>query len=108
MIELRRPSLEATAAADIVLNVLTHPLILSALQATKLLREEPLVLRIEGGTILEGKVDLAYRDGAGWTLVDYKVGRTDRREYERQMRWYAMALNASDGLTVRCVLLDIG
>lgn len=105
---MRRPDLEATSAIEIVAAVLAHPLLLPARKATVVLREEPLVLRTEDGTIIEGKVDLAYRDSTQWTLVDYKVGPTDRREYERQMRWYAMALAASGNYSVRCVLFDIG
>jgi ATP-dependent exoDNAse (exonuclease V) beta subunit len=105
---MRRADLEATSAVEIVASVLAHPLILPARKATKVLREEPLVLRTKDGTIIEGKVDLAYRDSTQWTLVDYKVGPTDRRDYERQMQWYAMALAASGSYSVRCVLFDIG
>jgi ATP-dependent exoDNAse (exonuclease V) beta subunit len=105
---MRRPDLEATSAAEIVTAVLAHPLVLPARQAAEVLREEPLILRTEDGAIIEGKVDLAYRDSTQWTLVDYKVGPTDRREYERQMRWYALALAASGSYSVRCALFDIG
>jgi ATP-dependent exoDNAse (exonuclease V) beta subunit len=105
---MRRPPAEAGAAAEIVRHVLTHPLLLAAREAREVLREEPFVLRTPQGVLIEGKIDLAYRSLDGWTLIDYKTGQVRNSQYERQVRWYAMALQASDGLPVRCVLLEIG
>ena len=105
---MRRPATEAAVAAEIVRQVLGHPLILAARSAQKLIREEPFALRTAEGAIIEGKIDLAYCSADQWTLIDYKTGPAQRSHYERQMRWYAMALQASDGLPVRCVLLEIG
>ncbi len=105
---MRRPSAEATVAAEIVRQVLGHPLLLAAQDAQKVIREEPFVLRTPEGALIEGKIDLAYCYPDGWTLIDYKTGPAQHSQYERQLRWYAMALQASDGLPVRCVLLEIG
>jgi ATP-dependent helicase/nuclease subunit A len=105
---MRRPATEAAVAAEIIRQVLGHPLILAARGAQKLIREEPFALRTAEGAIIEGKIDLAYCSADQWTLIDYKTGPAQRSHYERQMRWYAMALQASDGLPVRCVLLEIG
>jgi ATP-dependent helicase/nuclease subunit A len=53
------------------------------LQATRLHRERPFSVRVDGGefgqqdlqepTILQGVVDLFFREEAGWILVDYKT-----------------------------------
>jgi len=105
---LRRPPAEAAAAAEIVHKVLAHPLLLATREAREVLREEPFVLRTPEGVLIEGKIDLAYRSTGGWILIDYKTGQVRNSQYDRQVRWYAMALQASDGLPVRCVLLEIG
>jgi hypothetical protein len=105
---MRRPAAEAGSAAEIVRQVLTYPLLLATRQAQKVIREEPFVLRTPEGALIEGKIDLAYCSPDGWTLIDYKTGQGQHSQYERQMRWYAMALVASDELPVRCVLLEIG
>ena len=47
--------------------------------ASNVRRETPILLRREDGTLLEGVVDLAFReegpDSAGWTVVDFKTDR---------------------------------
>jgi ATP-dependent exoDNAse (exonuclease V) beta subunit len=105
---MRRPAAEAGAAAEIVRRVLAHPFLLATRKAQEVLREEPFVFRTPEGILIEGKIDLAYRSTDGWTLIDYKTGQVRNSQYERQVRWYAMALQASSGIPVRCVLLEIG
>ena len=42
-------------------------------------RETPVLLKLDGGSLVEGVVDLAFRedtpDFAGWTVVDFKTDR---------------------------------
>jgi hypothetical protein len=61
-------------------------------------------VRLEDGTLVEGKVDLAFRDEAKpdiWTVVDFKTdfeieGRLD--EYREQVSLYAMAISRATKL----------
>lgn len=69
-------------------------------------REMPLVVRLNDGTLVDGRIDLAWSDGAQWTVVDYK---TDRRERRRvgQLQLYALALRQATGLPARGIVLEI-
>ena len=40
-------------------------------------RELPVMVRMQDGTLVEGRIDFAWSDGSMWSAVDYK---TDRRE----------------------------
>jgi ATP-dependent helicase/nuclease subunit A len=71
-------------------------------------RELPVGALIEG-TILSGAIDLLYRDGEEWVVVDYKTDRADdpevlRGRYEPQGAAYALAVEAATGGTVREVV----
>lgn len=70
------------------------------------LRETPLLVRLEDGTLVDGRIDFAWSDGAQWTVVDYK---TDRRERRRvgQLQLYALALQQTSGLPARGIVLEI-
>jgi ATP-dependent helicase/nuclease subunit A len=59
-------------------------------------REFPIIMQL-GRSILRGKLDLAFRDKQGWTIVDYKSDRisadklNERHEiYQRQLQIYAL------------------
>jgi ATP-dependent exoDNAse (exonuclease V) beta subunit len=55
---------------------------------------------------MEGKIDLLFREGDRWTLVDYKTdGRADVEKYRAQMQAYVEALRQVAGITVAEVLL---
>jgi len=54
-------------------------------------------------------VDLAFRDGEGWTVVDFK---TDARpeshpHYAAQVRLYCRAITAATGLPAKGALLAV-
>ena len=50
---------------------------------------------------LEGKIDLLFREGERWVLVDYKTDRQpDAAQYRAQMQAYATALREVTGITV--------
>jgi ATP-dependent exoDNAse (exonuclease V) beta subunit len=97
----------ATTAAKAVHAVVSTPVFQRACGAQRVLREAPFILKTPGGTLVEGRIDLAFLDADGWTIVDYKTGRSHRQEYEDQLRLYALAL-APGGKSVRGVLIQIG
>lgn len=70
------------------------------------LRETPLLVRLDDGTLVDGRIDFAWSDGSQWTVVDYK---TDRRERRRvgQLQLYALALQRATGLPARGIVLEI-
>jgi ATP-dependent exoDNAse (exonuclease V) beta subunit len=108
---------EVAAAADAVHAALQHPLLRRAAAAARrgdLRRETPVLLRLDDGSLLEGVVDLAFREkgpgGATWTVVDFKTDRelaASRERYATQVRLYARAIAAATGERVRGVLLRI-
>jgi ATP-dependent exoDNAse (exonuclease V) beta subunit len=104
---------EVAAAAAVAAAVLDHPLLARA-RASALSgltrRETPVTLRLEGRVLIEGVVDLAFREGDRWTVVDFKTGhelesRLD--DYRRQVGLYAAAIAAATGLPAEAVLLRI-
>jgi ATP-dependent exoDNAse (exonuclease V) beta subunit len=67
-------------------------------------------IQLEDGIMVEGVVDLAYRDEDSWTIVDYKTdfelkGRIE--EYQKQVSLYALAIARATGLPTRAVLLRL-
>jgi ATP-dependent exoDNAse (exonuclease V) beta subunit len=104
---------EAAAAAVAVRAALGHPLLKTAASCASrgaLRRETPVLLRRDDGELLEGVVDLAYRDGDTWTVVDFKTDRElgeHRAEYERQVALYAEAITRATGEKARAVLLIV-
>ncbi len=69
-------------------------------------RELPLAVRLENGTLVDGRVDFAWSDGSQWTVLDYK---TDRKEQRRvaQLQLYALALQQATGLPARGIVLEV-
>ena len=53
-------------------------------------RELPVMVRLQDGTLVDGRIDFAWCSGEQWTVVDYK---TDRREARNvaQVQLYALA-----------------
>ncbi len=105
---------EVAAAEQAVASALAHPLLRRAAAAQALRRETPALLRREDGSLLEGVVDLAFRevggDGARWTVVDFKTDRElseSRAIYEEQLRSYATAIAAATREPVEAVLLSV-
>lgn len=107
---------EVTAAIETVTRVLRHPLMQSAALAAKnreCRREIPIALKLGDGVLVEGVVDLAFRDPAGgatWTIVDYKTdfeigGRLE--EYRKQVGLYALAVSRATGSVTQGVLLRL-
>ncbi|MCU0668565.1 MAG: PD-(D/E)XK nuclease family protein, partial [Myxococcota bacterium] len=101
---------EVRAAADTVVQALASPLLRRAAAALEVRRETPVWLRRADGTLAEGVVDLAFREAAGWVVVDFKTDRelAERRAvYAAQVALYAEAVAAATGLPARGVLLQV-
>ena len=82
----------------------------NAAAAQRVHREYPVILPLEGNRVFEGVIDLAYFDGDRWTVVDFKTDAglgAKRKAYERQLQWYAHALQVIHGTPVRAVLLAL-
>jgi ATP-dependent helicase/nuclease subunit A len=105
---------EITAATETVTRALAHPLMRRAAAASvagRCRRETPIAMRLEDGTLVEGKVDMAFLDEAEpgtWTVVDFKTdfeieGKLD--EYREQVALYAQAISRATKLGVKGVLL---
>jgi ATP-dependent exoDNAse (exonuclease V) beta subunit len=100
---------EVSAAARAVEAALAHPLLRRAAKSRDCRREEPLVHRLGDGTLLEGVVDLAFRDVEGWTVVDFKTDARpgDRAQYAAQLRLYCAAIEEATGAPARAALLAV-
>ena len=102
---------EVAAAADAVEAALTHELLRSSADAARkgnIRRETPVLLRLEDGALGEGVIDLAFREGSTWTLVDFKTDRElahNRQRYETQVQLYAHAIREATAEEVKAVLL---
>ncbi len=98
------PAAEVAAAVSAVKAALKSPLMRRAKAADTVMRECPLMIRLEDGTAVEGIADLAFAEnsngGAVWTVVDFKTdvdvaARLD--EYRAQIRFYVRAVRESTG-----------
>jgi len=100
---------EVGASVRAVEAALAHPLLRRAASALECRREEPVVHRLEDGTLIEGVVDLAFREATGWTVVDFKTdARPDSHpRYAAQLRLYCAAITAATGLPARAALLAV-
>jgi ATP-dependent exoDNAse (exonuclease V) beta subunit len=108
------PAEETAAASAAVSAALRHPLIQRAAAAAEVRRETPLSLRRDDGSLVEGVVDLAFREvganGASWTVVDFKTDADlEFRlvDYQQQLSWYAAAITAATGEPTLCALLSV-
>jgi ATP-dependent helicase/nuclease subunit A len=85
----------------------------NAAKIGQLLREIP-VMFAQDETLIEGVVDLAFReelpDFVGWTVVDFKTDREVKSASDRyihQVQLYSRAVSVSTGLPTRGVLMVI-
>lgn len=104
---------EVSAASGIVRETMRHPVLRAAAEAEEkglCYRETPVTWRLDEGAIVEGNVDLAFVDGGGIVVVDFKTdreldGALDR--YTRQVQLYACAIAAAMGKPARAVLMRV-
>ncbi len=107
---LDAPDDEVAAAATSVTRTLAHSLLRRAAAAERCYREAPFLLDRGGGSMVEGTIDLAFREDGVWTVVDFKTdadagAQLDR--YRRQVAWYVYAMKAMTGDEARGVLLGV-
>ncbi len=69
-------------------------------------RELPVMVRLADGTLVDGRIDLAWRDAGSWTVVDYKTDRREKRNVA-QVQLYALALERATGFPVRGIVLEV-
>jgi ATP-dependent helicase/nuclease subunit A len=104
---------ETAAAATLVASALSHPLLARAREAWRAgacRRESPITSVEADGSILEGVLDLAFEDDAGWTVVDFKTagelgGALVR--YRRQVAMYASVVSRVTGRPATPVLMRL-
>jgi ATP-dependent exoDNAse (exonuclease V) beta subunit len=112
---LGAPADEQAAAVQAVAATLADPWLRRAAVAAaagRCRRETAVALVLDDGTLVEGVVDLAFRDDGddGWTVLDFK---TDRElggrlaEYRRQVGLYARAVSRATGMPACAVLLRV-
>ena len=107
---------EVAAAADVARCVLSHPLLARARAAARrgdCRREAPVSMRTDDGVLIEGVVDVAFREDGAWTVVDYKTDR-DLEEadgaidvYRRQVALYAEMITRATGEPAGAVLMRV-
>jgi ATP-dependent helicase/nuclease subunit A len=114
-------SADELAAAQVAIEAaLVHPILRRAARSHAdggLRRETPMLMCRADGSIVEGIVDLAFREvqdsGAGegrWIVVDFKTDRelgARRSEYEAQVRLYAEGITAATGEATVPILLVV-
>jgi ATP-dependent helicase/nuclease subunit A len=108
---------ETHAATAAVRAALGHPILQRAAASARkgeLRRETPVMLTLDDGSLVEGVVDLAFRedkpDFVGWTVLDFKTDREFARLsdiYTAQVSLYSEAIRAATGLPSRAILLVV-
>jgi ATP-dependent exoDNAse (exonuclease V) beta subunit len=96
---------ECAWAAEVARAALEHPALTVPVGVIRH-RELPVMVRLEDGTLVEGRIDLAWSDGKEWMVVDYK---TDRRAKSNvaQLQLYGLALQRATGLPVKGLVLEV-
>ena len=96
---------ECSAAAAVARVAMRHDAV-AVPAGAKRYRELPVMVRLDDGTLVEGRIDLAWLDGNQWTVVDYKTDRREKRNVA-QLQLYGLALRRATGKPVRGVVLEI-
>jgi ATP-dependent exoDNAse (exonuclease V) beta subunit len=104
---------EVAAARTVVQHALAHPVLVRAATAVKIdrcYRETPITYTVDGTSLIEGVVDLAFQENDGYTVVDFKTdreleGSADR--YRRQVQVYAAAVASATGKPARGILMRV-
>ena len=104
---------ETQAASALVAAALAHPLMARARDAWRggrCRRETPLAVCQADGSLIEGVLDLAFEDAAGWTVVDFKTDAElagDLARYRRQIARYAAMVARATGRPATGVLMQL-
>jgi ATP-dependent helicase/nuclease subunit A len=100
---------EVAAAAAATVAALRHPLLRRAAASADCRREVPVSQLLADGSLLEGTVDLAFREEATWVVVDFKSDAHPEEEprYRSQIAAYVDAIRAATGEPGRGVILAV-
>jgi ATP-dependent exoDNAse (exonuclease V) beta subunit len=110
---LDAPDVDQAAVITAIRDTLRHPLLVAAAAAQargQCRREAPVTLRLDDGAWIEGQLDLAFEDGDGWMVVDFKTDAemdAGLDSYRRQVALYARALSAATGRAARGTVLRV-
>jgi ATP-dependent exoDNAse (exonuclease V) beta subunit len=96
---------ECGAAAAAARQALAHVVSLMPADAERH-RELPAMVRLEDGTLVDGRIDFAWRSGDRWTVIDYKTDRREKRSIA-QVQLYALALQKATGIPARALILEV-
>jgi len=101
------PEEERRAAEAAVLSALRHPLLARARAAAEVRREDSIALRTAPGMMVEGNIDMAFRDARGWTVVELKTDQIETlpAAYHRQLGLYVDAISQATGTKADGVIL---
>jgi ATP-dependent exoDNAse (exonuclease V) beta subunit len=69
-------------------------------------RELPVMVRLEDGMLIDGRIDFAWCSGNLWTVVDYKTDRREKRNIA-QVQLYALALERATKIPARGLVLEV-
>jgi ATP-dependent exoDNAse (exonuclease V) beta subunit len=69
-------------------------------------RELPVMVRLDDGTLVDGRIDLAWCSGNLWTVVDFKTDRREKRNVA-QVQLYALALQKATKIPARGLVLEV-
>ena len=101
---------EVNAAVTSVSRTLAHPLMERFRSAREAHREFPVTVRTEEGAILEGVIDMTFRENDTWHVVDFKTDadiKINLEEYRAQVGWYVWAMNRITSHPARGYLLSV-
>ena len=111
---LGAPEAEEAAAVETALRAAQHDLLVRAARADgegRARRECPVTFTLSDGTLVEGVVDLAFFDGTGWVVIDFKTDRdlseASLKRYSRQVALYAAAIARATETSVVAYLMRI-
>jgi ATP-dependent helicase/nuclease subunit A len=101
---------DAGAAATLVSSVLRHDVMRRARTAAHVRRETPITWLQQDGTLIEGVLDLAFDEGEGTTVVDFKTDHelaAGETRYRAQLQQYVHAVTRATGRPARGILFRI-
>jgi ATP-dependent exoDNAse (exonuclease V) beta subunit len=107
-------AIEIEAAVQVILEAFAHPLLRRAAQSDCCRRECPVMIATDEGVLVEGIVDLAFREeaapqGARWMVVDFKTDQhldsSKISAYSEQLWLYLQAVERATGEVAEGCLL---
>ena len=101
---------EITAAANVVVAVLKHDLMVRARASTRLRRETPITWTQPDGMLIEGVLDLAFDEDDATIVIDFKTDHelaAGEARYRAQVQKYVDAVATATGRTTRGVLWKV-